>query len=450
MFSQRSFYFHTRRLCTAALLLSPLLLLLGCASAGPHLPPSEGALSLSATSLNFNTVVVGQSATQTLHLSNTGTAPLTLEALTLKSPQFTITGPSLPRTIAPAQAVAYTVSFTPTNSGNLTASLQITTNVSATPAAVSLAGVAEKAVANLQVSPASISFGNLNLNTTGTQNVTLKNTGANNVTVSGIAVAGSGFGYSNISPGFSLAPNQSVTFQVWFKPQAAGNAHGTLAIVSANMASTENIPISGNGVSSTQPPASASLQVSPASINFGNLNLKTTGTQNVTLKNTGNSNLTVSGIAVAGSGFGYSDISPGFSLAPNQSVTFQVWFKPQTAGDSYGTLAIVSANSASPENIPISGNGVSSTSNPPPPPPTQHTVALSWQASPSSVVGYRVYRSTTAGSGFSPLTSTISALSYSDTAVANGTTYYYVVTAIDSSGSESAYSNETSAVIPSS
>ncbi len=97
----------------------------------------------------------------------------------------------------------------------------------------------------------------------------------------------------------------------------------------------------------------------------------------------------------------------------------------------------------------MSGDGL--TSNPPPttPTPTQHTVDLSWQpSSTANIVGYRVYRSAVSGTGYAPLTSAANILSYSDNTVANGATYYYVVTAVDSSGNESPHSNEVSAVIP--
>jgi len=42
----------------------------------------------------------------------------------------------------------------------------------------------------------------------------------------------------------------------------------------------------------------------------------------------------------------------------------------------------------------------------------------------------------------------VSLVSYTDSTVANGTTYYYVTTAVDGSGLESINSNEASAVIP--
>jgi TolB protein len=77
-----------------------------------------------------------------------------------------------------------------------------------------------------------------------------------------------------------------------------------------------------------------------------------------------------------------------------------------------------------------------------------HTVSLTWEAGTSAnVVGYNVYRATVAGS-YGLLSSMNSGTSYTDTTVENGQTYFYVVTAVDSTGTESPYSNVAEAVIP--
>jgi fibronectin type 3 domain-containing protein len=77
-----------------------------------------------------------------------------------------------------------------------------------------------------------------------------------------------------------------------------------------------------------------------------------------------------------------------------------------------------------------------------------HSVNLSWNASSSNnIVGYNVYRGTLPES-YALLTSMNATTSYTDSAVQNGQTYYYVVTAVDSAGVESAYSNQTQALIP--
>src|SRR5262249_56953445 len=59
------------------------------------------------------------------------------------------------------------------------------------------------------------------------------------------------------------------------------------------------------------------------------------------------------------------------------------------------------------------------------------TVRLAWQAVPDAdLAGYRVYRSTTAGRGHTPLTPVLQAgTTYVDTDVRPGQTYYYVVPA---------------------
>jgi fibronectin type 3 domain-containing protein len=78
-----------------------------------------------------------------------------------------------------------------------------------------------------------------------------------------------------------------------------------------------------------------------------------------------------------------------------------------------------------------------------------HSVALAWLASTSVVVGYNVYRSTVSGAQFAKVNSSlVSGLAYTDTTVQSGVIYYYVTTAVDSGGNESAYSNQASANVP--
>jgi hypothetical protein len=81
---------------------------------------------------------------------------------------------------------------------------------------------------------------------------------------------------------------------------------------------------------------------------------------------------------------------------------------------------------------------------------TPQTVQLQWGASSSAVTGYKVYRGTTDGGPYALQTGAIPTLSYNDTAVTAGTSYYYVVTSVDAQGVESTFSNEASATLPTS
>jgi len=78
-----------------------------------------------------------------------------------------------------------------------------------------------------------------------------------------------------------------------------------------------------------------------------------------------------------------------------------------------------------------------------------HTATLSWVASTSAVAGYYVYRGTVDGGPYILLTSSpVAGLTYADTTVQSGQTYYYVTTAVDSSGNQSGFSNQVQAIVP--
>lgn len=72
-------------------------------------------------------------------------------------------------------------------------------------------------------------------------------------------------------------------------------------------------------------------------------------------------------------------------------------------------------------------------------------VDLSWTAV-DGAASYNVKRSTTAGGPYETIVSNMTTTTYTDTAVTNGTIYYYVVTAVSTAG-ESANSNEASATL---
>lgn len=83
------------------------------------------------------------------------------------------------------------------------------------------------------------------------------------------------------------------------------------------------------------------------------------------------------------------------------------------------------------------------------------SVSVSWSAvttnqdgtSISDLSDYRVWRSTSSGSGFSVIT-TIAGASYTDNSVTSGATYYYKVTARDTNSNESAQSSASGSVTP--
>src|SRR5687768_16732237 len=74
------------------------------------------------------------------------------------------------------------------------------------------------------------------------------------------------------------------------------------------------------------------------------------------------------------------------------------------------------------------------------------SVSLEW-TSVSGSTSYNLYRSPLSGGGWEKInTAPITSTTYTDDGLRNAQTYYYVVTALDSVGNESGYSNEVSAL----
>ena len=182
------------------------------------------------------------------------------------------------------------------------------------------------------------------------------------------------------------------------------------------------------------------LSVSPANIPFGDVVVGTNAQQNGTLSASGAS-VTVSSDTVTGSAFAVTGLSFPVTIPAGQHVQFTVTFTPQGTGGASGNVLFASNASNSPTVETFTGNGT---------PPPQHSVNLSWTASTSQgVIGYNIYRGVKSGGPYSKINSVLDASTlYTDTTVVDGTTYYYATTAVNSSNEESAYSNQTAAVIP--
>jgi len=104
-------------------------------------------------------------------------------------------------------------------------------------------------------------------------------------------------------------------------------------------------------------------------------------------------------------------------------------------------VVVTAQSSASPANSASAGVTITQ--------PVAQYVNLSWQPSSSSVAGYNVYRGAQSAGPFTKINSSLeTATVYTDNSVSSGQTYYYVTTAVDSSGVESSHSNVAQAIVP--
>jgi len=77
---------------------------------------------------------------------------------------------------------------------------------------------------------------------------------------------------------------------------------------------------------------------------------------------------------------------------------------------------------------------------------TTHGIGLTWTASPTTGATYNIYRGTVTGGPYATsVVKGLTVLTYEDTTVVTGSTYYYVATASAPGYGESVYSNEAHA-----
>ena len=353
---------HSRVLAVVLLFLTGILLCLtlsGCAAYTTVNTQSTGSKTLSSTpaSIDFGNVSVGSNATQSVTLTNSGTAMVTVSQAKISGSAFAVTQGTPLSSIPAGQSASLQIRFAPSSAGNLTGSLTVTSNASNSPTTVALSGTGAAVTSQLSATPSSLSFGSVNVGASSFLGLALKNSGNSNVTISGVTTTGSGYGASGVAANTTLTPGQTATLNVTFAPTAAGNVAGSVSVTSDAGNSPATIALSGTGAAVT-----SQLSATPSSLSFGSVNLGGGSSLGVTLTNNGNSNVTISSVSTSGTGYSTSGVSANATLTPGQTATLNVTFAPTAAGNVTGTVSVSSNASNSPTTIALSGTGAAVTS----------------------------------------------------------------------------------------
>ena len=310
-----------------------------------------GQLTANPSSLAFGSVRVGSNSSKSETLTNTGGISVTISQANVSGSGFSISGLTLPATLAANQSVTFNVGFAPTAAGAASGSVAIMSDATGSPLNIAASGTGV-APGSLTANPTSASFGSVTLGSNKTVSVSVTNTGGASVTVSGAAASGSGFSVTGPNLPLTLAAGQSTTFNAIFAPTTAGAASGTLTISSNASNATLSVPLSGTGVAQGQ------LSPTPSSFSFGSVQTGSSKSLSGTLTNSGGSSLTISAASASGSGFSLSGLTVPVTLNAGQSTSFTVLFAPTASGAASGSISITS-NGANPRlSIPLSGTGV--------------------------------------------------------------------------------------------
>lgn len=238
-----------------ALLFSAILTTSGCIGlTGAAKPTSSqqstsggATMSVAPASVSFGSVALGDTASQSVTITNGGGSSLTVTQASTAAAGVKITGMSLPFTISAGKQATFNVIFSPKVAGAVSGKISVMTDVSSSPSTVSVSGTGMAATALLTTNASRLNFGNVQVGKSSALSVTLTNAGNSNVTVAKVVVSGAQFSESGVSAGLILAPGQSATLDAAFSPMAAGNLSGNVTVESNATNSPATISLSGAG-----------------------------------------------------------------------------------------------------------------------------------------------------------------------------------------------------------
>lgn len=256
-----------------ALLLLAAAPLVGCgggtASSNVSLSSPSAGLNMGSTSIDFGSLTVGSSKTDSFSVTNSSTTDsISVSQLTLSGASFAIvTAPSTPFTVAPGQSSTIVLSFTPSTTGAATGSLVINSNASDSAVTIPLTGTGTAPSAGqLSVSPPTMSFGSIAVGSSSAAKTGTLTAGSSDVHVSTVDQTGQGYTLSGISFPVTVPAGTSISFSVTFSPTASGSSPGSLAFVSDATNSPATETLSGSGGTSVQHTVTLSWTASTSSV----------------------------------------------------------------------------------------------------------------------------------------------------------------------------------------
>jgi Abnormal spindle-like microcephaly-assoc'd, ASPM-SPD-2-Hydin len=247
----------------------------------------QGALTMTPSSVNFGSVTVGSNGSQTIRLTNSGTAAVTISQVSVAGSAFADSGVSLPISLAAGQSNSFTVQYSPKSAGATSGSISIVSNAAQGTSTIALSGTGIASTQTLSLSASSLSFGSVNDGSSSSKSVTVTNTGNANVSISQISLSGSAFSLSAAGTPVTLSPSQTVTFGVGFNPTSAGNASGSVSVVSNATNSPGTIALSGTGVAPVSHSVVLNWNASTSTVVGYNVYRSTTSGSGYTLINSG-------------------------------------------------------------------------------------------------------------------------------------------------------------------
>jgi len=309
-------------------------------------------VTLSSTTLAFGDQNVGtMSSPMSSTLTNTGSAPLDISAISITGPNpgdFSETN-TCGMPITPGASCSITVTFDPTAPRLREASVAITDDAAGSPQMIGLIGKGDAPAVTLQ--PDSLTFGTQEIGTTSTaQGVKLTNSGTESLTISSIVASGN-FSQTNTC-GTTVPAGASCAISVTFTPTVINQQTGNVTITdNAYDDPQQTVELTGTGTE---------VEFSPVSVPFA---VELVGTssapQQLVLTNLGATALAITGITITGADAGdFAQTNTcGPSIGPGGNCTINVTFTPTAINTRTAQISVSDNGGGSPQTVSLKGTG---------------------------------------------------------------------------------------------
>jgi hypothetical protein len=202
------------------------------------------------------------------------------------------------------------------------------------------------------VSPTSIDFGGVTVNSTAQQAVTITNTGNSPLQIQSVSISGSNaFTIAGWPGKTQLRPSSTLQLTVNFSPTSAASFTGALNV--QTNASSQNVPLSASGLSPAPTPTTVTIAISPTTAS-----LQASQSKQFTATVSGSSNTTVNWLVnnvLGGNATAGTISATGVYNAPAVvSSTTSVMVTAQSAADSTKTASAGVTVSPAPAPVPVS------------------------------------------------------------------------------------------------
>jgi len=306
----------------------------------------------------FDSVLFGTPKTDSLTVTNTGTATLSVTNITTTNAQFSITPQNA--TLAPSAQKKFFITFMPNAVGMQNGIFIFTHDGPETPDTFSVSGIGVRPA--FATNTSALAFGNVRVGNNVEDSVLVTNTGTaelhittalmypNSTNSETAKISAKTASFSVTPEEIYLSPSASQKFTVTFSPQSAQFVNATLMFTHNAPGSPDSVALSGAG---TVPIFSLS---SSHEVDFGNIMLGDARTESIKVTNAGLASLTVTNVSATNDAF---TISPqNATLAPAEEKIFLATFFTPRVGTETGYIIFMHDATSAPDSVIVSARSI--------------------------------------------------------------------------------------------